>query len=241
MDPGLKCTGVVLTRNYAVKEAVSFTSDTNARDGAGNLINQHRVYDMALTLREVLQGWINKHNIKTLYINIELPILNRDRYGGGVMGRKCPSCGLPKYGREVGVTTLMTQMRMIATYQNMLYDLTDAEIILAEINPSTAKLAFTGKGNASKTLMISKSVWARRPDVKDREHLADAQGIARVLPAKTVTMHGDDRAPRPLRYNDGAVGTGPDWLKPPKVKIRTAERNAYNASLRKANKKKKEK
>jgi len=239
VDPGLKCTAVVLTRNYAVKEAVSFTSDTNARDGAGNLINQHRVHDMSLTLRNTLQGWIDKYDIKTLYINIELPILNRNRGGVGFAGKKCAACGQDKSGRQVGVTTMMTQMRMIAVYQNVLYELNGAEILLGEVNPSTAKLAFTGRGDAGKAMMIDKSVWSKRPDVKDREHLADAQGIARVLPAGTVTMHGDDRYPRPLRYNDGAVGTGPDWLKKPKVTVRTSKREAYNKSRRQANKKEK--
>lgn len=236
MDPGLHCTAIVLTRDHAVKEAVSFGAN-DIRGKTGKLVNQYRVYDMSLTLHNTIQGWINKYEMKTLYINMEMPILSAKR-GGAFVGKTCAACGKSDRGREIGVTTLMTQMRMIAVYQNTLFDLEGAEILLGEVNPSTAKMAFTGRGDATKDLMVSHSVWAKRPDIKDREDLADAQGIAYVLPAATVKMHGDDRKPRPLRYSDGAVGIGPDWTKKKNVTLGRELRDEYNRKRRKANKEK---
>ena len=145
---------------------------------------------MALWVYHLLEGWIDTHNIKELNVLIETPILNRS---------------------ERGVTTMMSQMRMLASYEAVLYDLPDTcKVYLGEVHNQTAKASFTGTGNADKPHVISKSVWAYRPDILPREHLADAQAIGGVTPS-LLLMNCENILPKPPTYTDHAIGKGPKW------------------------------
>ena len=144
---------------------------------------------MAYWVRSTIQGWIYKHKITELTVLVETPILNRS---------------------ERGVVTMMTQMRMLASYEAVLCDLVDCDVNLGEVHNQTAKAVFTGNGNADKTVMVSNSVWAYRQDVTDRKDLADAQAIGTVLP-HTYPINNGVVTPKTPRYEDHNIGTGPKW------------------------------
>jgi hypothetical protein len=120
--------------------------------------------------------------------------------------------------RNRGVTTLMTQMRMLGVYEEALFSLRNCEVSMGEVANSTAKMILTGNGAASKAMMITYSEWNRRPDVTLREHLADAQGIGTCRPS--VMAHANDIGLKPSvsAYEDSAVGEGPQWDKRKKDK-----------------------
>lgn len=149
-----------------------------------------RVHAMAEWMRETLQYWIGHHAIDRLDVLIELPVLNN---------------------QQRGVTTLMAQMRMLAAYEEALYRLTDCDVRMAEVHNQTVKNIFTGDGHAAKDKMIRWSAWARRPDVKPREHLADAQAIGRCRPIVMLEMsRGSVFAPKELHHDEN-IGQGPQW------------------------------
>lgn len=149
-----------------------------------------RTMAMSLWVYELIAGWIVTYKIEELHVLIETPILNKS---------------------ERGVTTLMTQMRMLASYEAVLVDLPDTcKVYLGEVHNQTAKASFTGNGKADKHHMISKSVWAYRPDVVPREHLADAQGVGGVMPT-TWLVNCENIVAKAPTYQDGAIGKGPKW------------------------------
>lgn len=183
IDPGFRCTGVVLLQDgIPVAAAAAKNEDT------GKPI-QWRTWTMARWLQETLQAWITDREIKRLDVIMELPFL--------------------KTG-ERGVVTLMTQMRMAAAYEDAIMRLEDCDVRLGEVQNSTAKMVFAQHGNANKSDMIAISVWRNRPDVRMREHLADAQGIGSCYPAM-IQMNSADLFPVPSLYVDNAIGEGPQW------------------------------
>lgn len=117
-----------------------------------------RVHAMALWLQRTVLEWAVDHNIMSLVVMIETPIMNRSTRG---------------------VTTLMTQMRMLAAYEEALFNIHGCSIHIGETNNKTVKAVFTGDGNADKDAMVAQSYWAVS-DLVYREHLADAQAISTV-------------------------------------------------------------
>jgi len=88
---------------------------------------------------------------------------------------------------------------------------------LGVVHNGTAKSVFTGYGNATKDDIISRSVWAKRPDIGAlREHLADAQAIGSVYPDLSIASDDALRLIKP-RYIDHAIGQGAVW-KPQKAR-----------------------
>lgn len=148
-----------------------------------------RVHVMAMWLEGTLQNWIVTYQPDTLDVLIETPIMNRD---------------------ERGVVTIMTQMRLIAAYEEACYRLKGCVVSLGEVHNQTAKLVFTGTGKATKDIMVLHSAWSKRPDVSPREHLADAQGISMVRPVM-VLMDDTRIALKAPLYEDNAIGVGPEW------------------------------
>jgi len=148
---------------------------------------------MARWFQETVQNWINAREIKELSVVIEMPFLrmnSKDDYRG--------------------VTTLVTQMRMIAAYEDACMRLENCLVRVGNVNNTTVKSIFTGTGQASKTMMIAMSVWRKRPDVSEREHLADAQGIGTCYPTM-VLMDQERIAPVVSSYVDDSIGDGPAW------------------------------
>jgi len=115
-----------------------------------------------------------------------------------------------KFGSGNAVTTLMTQVRNIGAYEQALMHVENCAVSLGTVANSTAKAIFTNVGNANKDLMITFSVWNRRPDVAEREHLADAQGIGTCYPQMT-RMDSTLLPPTVTSYEDQHIGEGPQW------------------------------
>lgn len=139
-----------------------------------------------------IQAWIDHYQIDKLDVVIEMPILRTSKFGTGD-----------------AVTTLMNQMRQISAYEQSLMHLEHCTVRLGVVSNNTAKAIFTNVGNASKDMMITFSVWNRRPDVDDREHLADAQGIGTCHPQMFVM--DQLLPPSATRYEDQHIGEGPLW------------------------------
>jgi len=139
-----------------------------------------------------LQNWVNSREITKLDVVIEMPFL-KSQTGSDTRG----------------VTTLMTQMRMIDAYEQALFELENCEVRLGTVSNSTAKSIFTNNGNASKIMMVTFSAWNRRPDVKVREHLADAQGIGTCHPVMFPVANNMQEIGS--LYEDDAIGVGPAW------------------------------
>lgn len=188
IDPGFGCTAVVL-RKGDEKTPIACACATNKDTKTNIILRTHR---MAMWLRDVLHEWIVRNEIEELAVQIESPIMN---------------------STERGVVTLMTQMRLITAYEEMLFDLqrtVEIDIMLGEVHNQTAKQVFTGSGRADKTIMVVHSVWAKRPDVTQREHLADAQAISLCSPTLLSTSERD-LVPMNSSYADSNIGNGPLW------------------------------
>ena len=185
IDPGFGTTAIVL-----LKDDEPVACEANWYKSTPRVTLIQRTLAMSFWVYELLYQWIEEYKIEELAVLIETPILNRS---------------------ERGVTTMMTQMRMLATYEAVLCDLPDScEVRLGEVHNQTAKATFTGSGSADKSHMISCSVWAYRPDVEPREHLADAQAIGTVVPS-TIVVNGGAIVAKDALYMDNAIGKGPKW------------------------------
>jgi hypothetical protein len=144
------------------------------------------------------------YEITTLCVNIELPFFNESP-----QNHNAPPGAVAGHIRSV--KTFMVQMRQIAAYEQMLYDLKNVEVWLGVVHNSTAKAVLTGFGGATKSQVIDKSVWCKRPDLGDlREHLADAQAIGSVYP-DLIIMSDESLHVKEPRYVDHAIGEGPAW------------------------------
>lgn len=154
----------------------------------------HRAHLMAMWVYDQLAGWVRQHDIDDLTVLIETPIMRSE---------------------VRGVVTMATQMRMVTAYEEVLYqlqaELGDSVIIrLGEVHNQTAKHVFTGTAKADKTIMIVHSAWAKRPDVREREHLADSQAIGMCNP-ELLAMDESALVPMVSLYEDHAIGQGPSW------------------------------
>lgn len=187
VDPGFKCTALVLMGDLKPVAAAA------ARDDDARRPIQHRVRKMAAWFQNTIQEWINEREIQELNVIIEMPFLKAET---------------DKERR--GVVTLITQMRMIAAYEEALFRLEGCRVKMGEVANTTAKAIFTGRGNADKSMMITFSAWGKRPDVKEREHLADAQGIGTCYPSM-VQMDNELALPTAPLYVDNEIGNGPNW------------------------------
>lgn len=186
VDPGFKCTALVLQRDNNPVAAAT------ANDLSLSPI-QYRTWRMARWFQETIQAWIVEYEIQELHIVIEMPFL-KSHTNNDVRG----------------VTTLITQMRMIAAYEEACMRLQGCLVKMGTVSNTTAKSIFAGNGRADKTMMVAMSVWRKRPDVKEREHLADAQGIGLCYPTMVV-MDPERVPPVSASYEDSAIGEGPNW------------------------------
>lgn len=201
MDPGLKCTAAVL---LADGEPVAASCATHTDTQTPML---HRCHTLALWLLGVVQGWIAEHKIKELDVVFETPVLNVTRKN---LGKVCPVCKKPFKSNDRAITTVMTQMRLLAAYEEVMFRIEGCVVHVGEVHNQTVKSVFTGTARADKIVMVAHSVWARRPDVKEREHLADAQAIGTCYP-QMVDVSEEDILPRTPLYEDHRIGAGPKW------------------------------
>lgn len=160
---------------------------------------------MAIWARDLIQGWVTAYEIPVLVVNLELPFFNESP-----ANHNAPP-GAPA-GRPRSIKTFMIQMRQVAAYEDMLFDLRNVEVWLGIVHNTTAKSVFTGDAAASKAIMVARSVWAKRPDIGDdvREHLADAQGIGTVYPDLCIMSDEALKITIP-KYTDHDIGRGPLW------------------------------
>ena len=130
------------------------------------------------------------HQIEHLFVQMETAILNR--------------------GMVRNVKTLMAQCTLYGAMVSQLHRLADEDcrVFFGPVNNKTAKATFTGDGEANKVEMISASAWRKRPDVEEREHLADAQAIAGVYSEVMEFVGGHPLDPV---YVDNRLGKGPIW------------------------------
>ena len=187
IDPGMKCTAVTLLADDVPIAAEASTSGEKADKPI-----QHRVRMMTLWLRKIIQKWVDQYSIETLVVLVEIPFLN-----------------------HLNVKTSFVQTRMLACYEECLFDLQNVEVWLGEISNTSVKLAFTGDGHAEKHIMISRSAWKYRPDVPLRDHLADSQAIGAMWPVLTKISDDELRTATSI-YSDQAIGHGRVWQRPSK-------------------------
>lgn len=185
IDPGLGTTAMVLTKNDIPVAAVAVRGRSHMTAPL-----ECRVQDIAEYCREYIEAWMLNHDIDNLFIQMETAIYNR--------------------GIVRNVKTLMSQCTLYGAIVSELHALVDDEcrIFFAPVNNKTAKATFTGDGEANKTEMITHSAWRMRPDVEEREHLADAQAIAGVYGEIMEFVGGQPLAPV---YVDNKLGKGPIW------------------------------
>jgi len=187
IDPGLGTTAMVLTKKEVPVAAVAIRG-RNPRHGT----LECRIQDIAEYCAEHIEQWLVNHDIDKVIIQMETAVMNETL--------------------KRNVKTLASQAALYGAIVSQLHRLPDehCRVFFAPVNNKTAKAVFTGDGNANKTEMISQSAWRMRPDVADREHLADAQGIASVYGEITEFTGGNNLDPS---YIDSKLGKGTQWHK----------------------------
>lgn len=199
IDPGLGCTAAVLMQDHKVL-AVRTYSNSNSKQPI-----MHRMRAMKMGLYNGYVEWIHAFNIEKLHVVIETPVLNQ-------MGReRCPTCGAVK-GR-FAVQGIIKQAWMFGAYQDALFDVaetTGCVIQVGEVSNTVAKKVFSGYGRAHKDQMINKSAWAKRPDISQRNHMADAQALGSCSPTLFDVSAGVVDPMNPSHIDD-KVGKGPAW------------------------------
>lgn len=185
VDPGLGTTAMVLTKHDVPIAGVAVhgrTANTHALAS--------RCHDIAQFCAQHAERWMIQHEIDLLFIRLELPFLRGESMRN--------------------VKTLMAQCELQGALVEAFHQLADesARVFLSRVHNTTAKAMFTGDGQASKTKIIARSVWAKRPDVEVREHLADAQAIAGVY-GEFHELENDN--PLIPTYVDSMLGKGAHW------------------------------
>lgn len=185
IDPGLRTTAMVLTKRDVPVAAVAVKGRNYATAPL-----ECRVQDIAEYCVDYIESWMVRYQIENIFVQLETAIHN------------------PGLVRNVKV--LMSQCTLYGAIVSQLHRLADdtCRVFFAPVNNKTAKATFTGDGNANKVEMISTSAWRKRPDVEDREHLADAQAIAGVYGEIMEFVGGQRLDPT---YVDSTLGKGPMW------------------------------
>lgn len=200
IDPGLATTAVVLMRNDIPIRAFSIKGPRTEHGPV-----EVRARMIACYVRDRLQRWVSDLEIEDLHVNIEVPFFRVQGTQSGPPARR--------EANEVrNVKTFQSQMTLYGCLCCVLSDLNEVFVHLGAVNNQTAKAMFTGDGNASKMLMVSHSAWYKRPDVDDREHLADAQAIATVYPDYVLVSDDAQDWMKPS-YIDSNLGKGKAWTK----------------------------
>jgi len=198
IDPGLAYTAMVLARDNVPIRSVCVAGPSASTDPL-----EVRCRRLAMFCMDYLQQWITTYELEHLHVMLELPYL-----------RERPTDDMTRDSRILkrrlsNVETYRRQMVLFGFIAAHLFDFEDCVIYFAGVNNKTVKAAWSGDGNAAKSVMVNCSAWVKRPDVECREHLADAQAIGN-LHAEAVPLV-DTRAPLDPIYVDSSMGRGPHW------------------------------
>ena len=194
IDPGLSiCTAAVLLKDDVPLAAIGVQG---ARPERAHLVQRCRA--LAFVVRDFIVGCIQQHKIEELDVMIEVPFLRK----------KTPV-------DVMNVQGLMAAQTLHAALTMMLCDMANAHedstaIRYGPVFPNTAKAVFTGNGHASKGGMIQHSAWQLRPDVRLREHLADAQAIGTCAP-QMIDLSDPHIPTLEPAYHDAKLGSGSAW------------------------------
>lgn len=182
VDPGLTETGMVLLSPEG--HYVAGTTFKATKTGA----DLARIVNLAAAMVNVIQSWVSQFEIQEMLLGVEYPIVKRGA-GGSVSVENYRKQINLLHEFEAGLWRWHNMNDFLRKYP-MVHETPLMKVHIAEVNPTSSKLAATGKGSADKDEMIYSSPFQKRDEIKrpTREALADAW--AHAIAARLVMGEG---------------------------------------------------